>query len=171
MTDRTSALSEDAMKFGLLMESAQAHQQMAEAHLAKLRAHTRDLDVVVRDEIRRTLEEELKAVAQETERAADALRAMRGAATMRGLVMNLATAGLCMAMAGAFSRWVLPSKSEIEALRLERDALTLNLARLRQLGGKVDWHHCGDDARLCVRIDRTAPLYGEHSDFLVVKGY
>ena len=42
------------MKFGLLMESAQAHQKLAETHSEQLRAHTQDLDGVVRDEIRRT---------------------------------------------------------------------------------------------------------------------
>jgi len=66
---------------------------------------------------------------------------------------------------------VLPSKSEIDALRIERDALALNLSRLQQLGGRVDWHHCGDEARLCVRVDRKAPVYGDQSDFFVVKGY
>jgi hypothetical protein len=31
--------------------------------------------------------------------------------------------------------------------------------------------HCGDTSRLCVRIDRRAPVYGEQSDYLVVRGY
>ncbi len=58
------------MKFGLLMESAQAHQKLAEAQLEKLRAHTQDLDSVVRDEIRRTLVEELQMLTAESTRAA-----------------------------------------------------------------------------------------------------
>lgn len=79
------AMDEHTMKFGLLMESAQAHQKLAESHLEKLRAHTQDLDGVVRDEIRRTLVEELQAVTAESDRAARALRAMKHAANMRGL--------------------------------------------------------------------------------------
>ncbi len=59
------------MKFGLLMESAQTHQKMAEAHLEKLRAHTQELDGVVREEIRRTLIEELQELT-DGERARDA---------------------------------------------------------------------------------------------------
>jgi hypothetical protein len=55
MSDRTQTMDDATMKFGLLMESAQAHQKLAETHLEQLRAHTRDLDGVVRDEIRRTL--------------------------------------------------------------------------------------------------------------------
>jgi len=171
MSDQNPALDGDTMKFGLLMESAQTHQRIAEAHLEKLRAHTRDLDGVVRDEIRRTLIDELKTLSAETDQAARALVGIKRAATLRGAVWNAGTAVLCMAMAATVARWVLPSHAEIEALRADRDALSLNLARLKQLGGKVEWHHCGDAARLCVRVDRQAPVYGEQSDYLVVKGY
>lgn len=171
MVERASSLDDETMRLGLLMESAHVHQQLAETHLAKLRAHTEDLDSVVRDEIRRTLVDELKFLTDETERAVGALRAMKGAANIRGLMWNLGTATLCMGMAGVVAHWVLPSKAEIEAMRIERDGLALNLVRLRQLGGKVDWHHCGDEGRLCVRIDRKAPVYGDQSDFLVIKGY
>jgi hypothetical protein len=37
------------------MESAQVQQKLIDENLAALKAHTRDLDGVVRDEIRRTL--------------------------------------------------------------------------------------------------------------------
>jgi hypothetical protein len=47
MGERAGTVDETTMKFGLLMESAQAHQKMAETHLEKLRAHTQDLDGVV----------------------------------------------------------------------------------------------------------------------------
>ncbi len=60
MSERAPAMDDTTMKFGLLMESAQTHQKLADAHLEKLRAHTRDLDGVVREEIRRTLVEELQ---------------------------------------------------------------------------------------------------------------
>ena len=85
MSERPAALDETTMKFGLLMESAQAHQKLAETHLEQLRAHTQDLDGVVREEIRRTLIEELREVTAESKRAAQALRGMKRAAGMRGL--------------------------------------------------------------------------------------
>ena len=47
MSDRVHTLDDTTMKFGLLMESVQAHQKLAETHLEELRAHTRDLDGVV----------------------------------------------------------------------------------------------------------------------------
>src|SRR5579863_7856981 len=69
MTERAPALGDAAIQLGLLMESAQAHQKLAEGQLQRLRAHTQDLDGVVRDEIRRTLVEELRALSAEAARA------------------------------------------------------------------------------------------------------
>ena len=101
-------LDEPTMKFGLLMESAQAHQKLAERHLENLRAHTQDLDGVVREEIRRTLVEELPSD-QESSRAVQALNGMKRAAQHRGLVLSAATAPLSATLPIAVARWVLPS--------------------------------------------------------------
>ena len=85
-------MDETTMKFGLLMESAQAHQKMAETHLERLRAHTQGLDGIVREEIRRTLVEELQALTAESRRAVQALSHMKRAADMRGLLWSAAIA-------------------------------------------------------------------------------
>src|SRR5271156_1986128 len=77
MSERAAAIDESTLKFGLLMESAQAHQRLAETQLETLRSHTQDLDGVVRDEIRRTLVEELQMLTAETSRAARALQRVR----------------------------------------------------------------------------------------------
>jgi hypothetical protein len=154
----------------LLMESAQAHQRMAEVHLEKLRAHTQDLDEVVRDEIRRTLVDELKSLTAESDRAARALRAMKRAANLRGLVWHIGVAILCTAIPCVMAHWLLPSASEIADLRTQRDALSRNLAQLTKRGAKTEWRNCGAD-RLCIRVDRDAPVYGEKSDYYVVRGY
>src|SRR5258705_129913 len=83
--DRHHPVGDDMLKFGLLMESAQAHQKLAETHLTKLLAHTQGLDDVVRDEIRRTLIEEFQALSAESDRAARALIAMKRAANVRAI--------------------------------------------------------------------------------------
>ena len=62
VTERAGALDDATLKVGLLMESAQAHQKSPEGQLERLRVHTQDLDSVVRDEIRRTLVEELRSL-------------------------------------------------------------------------------------------------------------
>jgi hypothetical protein len=168
----SGAIVDDAtMKFGLLMESAQAHQKLAETQLERLHLHTRDLDNVVRDEIRRTLVDELKALTAETTRAAQALRKIRRVGLWRGTGWSLSVALLCALIPVGVARWVLPSPGELTALRSKREELNANLQRLQQLGGRVEWRRCGDAGRLCVRVDRKAPTYGERADYLVVEGY
>ena len=72
---------------------------------------------------------------------------------------------------GTVVHWALPSPSDVTALRAQRDALVQNIAHLEQRGGKVEWRRCGEPKRLCVRVDRSAPTYGENADYYVVKGY
>ena len=171
MSDRSAAMDETTMKFGLLMESAQAHQKLAETHLERLRAHTQDLDGVVREEIRRTLIEELREVTAESNRAVHALRGMKRAAGMRGLILSAAAAALSTAVPIAIARWVLPTPEQVDALRARRDQLAASVSRLEQQGGRIEWRRCGESARLCVHVDRTAPAYGDKGDYFVVKGY
>jgi hypothetical protein len=171
MSDIAAPIDDATMKFGLLMESAQAHQKMAETHLEQLRAHTEDLDGVVREEIRRTLVEELAELTAESSRAAGALRRMKRAAGLRGVLWAVALAMLATAIPAAFMHWILPSSSEIDTLRIRRDQLQASVRKLEQMGGHAEWRHCGETARLCVRIDKSAPAYGEKGDYFIVKGY
>jgi hypothetical protein len=164
-------MDEPSMKIGLLMESAQAHQKMAETHLERLRAHTQDLDEIVREEIRRTLIEELQSLTAESKRAVQALSTMKRAANMRGLLWSAAFAVLCTAIPSLVARCVLPSAGEISRLRAERDQLAVSVARLKQQGGLVNWRYCGEAVRLCVQVDRSAPTYGEKADYYIVRGY
>jgi hypothetical protein len=171
MSERTNAADDETMKFGLLMESAQAHQKLADAHLEKLRAHTQDLDDVVREEIRRTLIDELQSLTAETDGAARAVRQMKRTVQMRGILWNIGISILCVAIPGTVMHWALPSTSDVNALRAQQDALVQNIAHLEQRGGKVEWRSCGEPKRLCVRVERSAPIYGEKADYYVVKGY
>jgi hypothetical protein len=171
VSESARAVDEATMRVGLLMESAQAHQKMAETHLERLRAHTQDLDEIVREEIRRTLIEELQSLTAESKRAMQALSNMKRAANLRGLLWSAAIAVLCTAIPSVIARWVLPSASEISTLRAEREQLAMSVARLKQQGGLVNWRYCGEAGRLCVRVDRNAPTYGEKADYFVVRGY
>jgi hypothetical protein len=172
MTDRIHTTDDTTMKLGLLMESVQAHQKLAESHLEGLRAHTRDLDAVVRDEIRRTLIEELQMLWAESKRASEALRSIRRGASMHFGLWSVVIAILCTGIPMAIARWSLPSASEIAALQARRDELSASVATLEGRGGRIDWRRCGEGAaRLCVRVDRKAPAYGEKSDYFVAAGY
>jgi hypothetical protein len=171
MNERIPAIDEATMRVGLMMESAQAHQKLAESQLERLHAHTQDLDGVVRDEIRRTLVEELQMLTAETTRATRALQRIGHGAAARITLWSLAAAVLCTVVPVAIARWVLPSAADIAALRARREELTANVTRLEQQGGRIDWRRCGDARRLCVRINRKAPTYGENADYYVLEGY
>ena len=82
-----ATLDDATMKVGLLMESAQAHQKLAEGQLERLRAHTQDLDGVVREEIRRTLVEEFQALTRRSDPRDRALQKIQGAASLRGIAV------------------------------------------------------------------------------------
>jgi hypothetical protein len=170
MSDRGS-VDDATMKVGLLMESAQVHQKLAEGQLERLRAHTQDLDAVVRDEIRRTLVEELQMLTAETARVTRALQKLRSSTAWRGMVLSLSGAALCALVPIALARWALPSPADIATLRARREQLAASIAKLEQEGGRIDWRLCGEARRLCVRVDRKAPSYGEKADFYVIEGY
>jgi len=171
VSDRIQVLDDATMKFGLLMESAQAHQRLAESNLEKLRVHTQGLDMVVRDEIRRTLIEELQMLTVESKRASEVLQTIGRGAVLRGALWSIAIALFGAGIPITIMRWSLPSEHEVGLLRTRRDQMIASIAALEPQGGRIEWRHCGEKARLCVRVDRNAPHYGERGDFYVVEGY
>jgi hypothetical protein len=168
-------VNDETMKYGLLMETAQTHQILADAALQRLRTHTQDLDAVVRDEIRRTLVDELRSLASDIEGAARSLRSLAYVANIRSALWSIGTitlgGALTITMTIVAARWLLPSHSEIAGLTARRDELALVVARLEQRGGRIDLRRCGDSERYCVRVDRNAPAFGRQADYLVVAGY
>jgi len=159
------------MKLGLLMEAAQAQQTLAADTFDRLREHTAGLDAVVRQEIRATLIEETREFGEECRRAAAALRRLQ-----RGTNLRLFAWGVAILVSGLMIplgiTWcMLPTRAEIAALAAKRDELTDNITRLVRQGGDLQLRHCGTEQRLCVRVDRSAPTYGENADFLVVRGH
>jgi hypothetical protein len=164
-------LEDPTISCGLLMETAQAQQKLIGASLRQLKMHTQELDAVVRDQIRRTMVEELGAVVEEGSRAIQTLRALDRAARLRFMTWTLSLTVLSGAMTALSAWWLLPSPAEIEALRLRREQLTAALETLEQHGGLVDMRRCGSEQRWCVRVDRRAPAFGDQADYFVVKGY
>jgi hypothetical protein len=164
-------MEDDTLKTGLLMEAAQAQQALAESVLDKLKRHMDSLDEVVRDEIRHALVEELQVLGNESQRAAESLRRLGRAANARMALWGIGLSLLCTAVPLCCQWWLIPSQSEIAALRLEHDRLAANVTSLEGRGGRIELRRCGGTDRLCVRVDRKAPAYGEAGDYLVVKGY
>jgi hypothetical protein len=164
-------MDESTMKSGLLMEAAFANQKVAETSLKKLKGVSADLVTAVREEVHRVLIEELHSLAHDSRRAADALHAVERAAALRTLTWTVGLTTLCSLIPLGLASWLLPSPADIVTLRAKRDALTSRIAALEVEGGRMDLRRCGDGARLCVRVDRKAPTYGEQSDYLIIRGY
>ena len=159
------------MKLGMMMEAAQAQQALATTTLERLREHATGLDAVVREEIRHTFVEEMQELADDSRRAADALRRLQRTANLRLWAWSAATVTLAGGVPSVIAWWQLPTRADIAAMSVRRDELAANIARLSHQGGKVELRRCGAAQRLCVRVDRSAPVYGEDGEFLVVKGY
>ena len=164
-------MDDSAMKLGLLLESAHAHQTLAETALEKLKAHVGELGSIAREEIRATLIEELHALGDDSRQATETLRRLRHVADLRVALWTVGMAALACAVPLAAAWWLLPSKSEIAALSARRDALEASVARLKGEGGQIELRRCGAAQRLCVRVDRGVGSYGEAGEFLVAKGY
>jgi hypothetical protein len=164
-------MEEDTLKLGLLMEAAQTQQTLAEKTLDRLREHAAGLDAIVREEIRATLLEELRALGDDSHRAAQALRKLQRTASVRLVGWSAVIMSFAAVLPFALTWSLLPTGTEVQSLAARRDELTANIARLSSQGGNVQLRHCGSAQRLCVRVERGAPAYGPAGDFLVVKGY
>jgi hypothetical protein len=164
-------VQDDTMKVGLLMEAAQAQQSLATTTLEKLREHTAGLDAVVREEIRATVLEELRAVAEDSRRAAAALRRLQRVANLRLLAWSVAMLSLAAGIPLGIAWYLLPTQASIAALKVTRNQLTSDIARLNSQGARMELRRCGTAQRLCVRVDRSGPVYGAAGDFFIVKGY
>jgi len=163
-------MDQDSVKLGLLMETAQTHQRLAEAAIEKLSEHTQALEAMARDQIQRTLVDALKTVDTEAQRAVEALQNIKREANVRVTLWTLGFTVISAAIALLITWWVLPTPAEIARLRTERDELASNLAVLNQRGARADLRRCGTGC-VCVRVDLSAPRYGESSDYMVIKGY
>lgn len=164
-------MEDETLRLGLLMEAAQSQQTLAATTLDRLREHTAGLDGIVREEIRSTLLEEMRALSEDSRRAAEALRRLQRTANLRLIVWSAAVLAPASLLPCAIAWWLLPTRAEIQALGARRDELTANIARLARQGGNLELRHCGATQRLCVRVDRGAPTYGAAGDFLIIKGY
>jgi hypothetical protein len=161
----------ETMKAGLLMEAAQAQQRLADSSLRKLKTHAGEVAGIVSDEVRRALAGELQTLASDTRAASDALRGLRRGVGWRLGLVSLGLSALSTALALAVAWWLLPSRAELAALRARHDEYAAAIAALERAGGRADLRRCGDQQRLCVRVDRRAPAYGQSGEFLVIHGY
>jgi hypothetical protein len=158
-------MDETALQTGLLLDLAKQQHATTETALTRLTDHTRHLDDILRDGLRRALTGELATLEVELDEAIAALRAVHRAARWRTLWITPifaivgAAAGLLPVLA------LVPSRAEIA----ERQA---TVATLDARGGALDLKHCAlahRNPHLCVRIDKAAGGFGPEGDYYVVR--
>ncbi len=106
----------------------------------------------------------------EVQGAISSLQALKRAANTRTTLWTLAVGAIAMTSALLVAWWFLPRPVEIAALRAEREELASNIAVLDRHGARADLRRCGT-GRVCVRVNLKAPRYGDHADYLVIRGY
>jgi hypothetical protein len=158
-----------SLKLGFLMEAAERHQRLAEQSLEGLQGQLREIDGAIREEVQRVLQSELLALSTESHRTGEALRALRESLRLRVVAWTLLATCCSSALALGTLSWALPSRAEVEALRLRRDALAASIGALERRGAHLDIRPCGGGSALCVRIDRKAPPYGADGDYRVAR--
>jgi len=154
-----------------LLEGLRGQEQSWRAALARLDSLAATVESVVRDELRTAFVEEFQALGSAALRAEEALQRVSRVASLRIALWTLGVSVACAAMPIVVAWAVLPSRSQLTQLRGERDALAATVAQLDERGGKIELRHCGGARRLCIRVDRSAPAFGEGADYLIVKGY
>jgi hypothetical protein len=165
-----ASMDQDNVKLGLLMETAQAHQKLAEAVIAELGLQVNGFAALATDQIQTALGEALEPVHMQAQGVVEALQRAKRAANLRSALWTVGITAPAAAIA-LFVAWcVLPTQAQVNGLRTERDELASNIAALDHRGARADIRRCGA-GRLCVRVDLKAPRYGEGSDYLIIKGY
>ena len=138
------------MKLGLMMETAERHQKLAETAIAKLNEQTDGLQSVVRDQIRRALVEEMKTAQAETQSAVDALRRVKRAANAR---VTLWTLGLTAISAG------VPSSSPggfcLRGLKSQRCAPSAMSSRVT-----LQSSNNAERERICGAVEQGTSAFG-----------
>jgi hypothetical protein len=155
----------EPLQAGLLLEAAEAHQRLAEEALSRLSAHTLGLDAVVREALRGALIEGLGELFTESARATLSLRRLGRAAQLRSVLWSGAITLLACLAPVLVLQVLVPSRAEVAALELRRDALAAAMKQLQD--ADVDLRRCG--GRLCARVDRQAGAWGEHADYFVLR--
>jgi hypothetical protein len=148
-----------------LLETVHAQQAQLHGMLASLESRSRDLDASVGEAVQRALGPPGGLHAAENLAQVHRTFAVRLARWAFGVVSG------CALVPALLSWMLMPSRTQLLQARQTLDQLSAAVAQLSREGGRIELRHCGTANRLCVRIDRKSPLYGESADFMVLKGY
>lgn len=171
-----------AIAAAALLEAAQNNQKIVEASTEKLEALIKVLREMPREitpELKAAIEkahrEELAATRQEFHALTTNLRYARERMARLWLLIGAGVVMVAVLSVAAVLAFVLPSGTEIQALRHEKEDLETTIVRLQGQGGRAKLRTCGDPGkaqRLCVLVDPGGGFFGNAVDrYMVIKGY
>jgi hypothetical protein len=152
-------------ELGPILESVHAQQTKIHGLLATLDSRSRDLDSTLGEAVQRAFMDAAGL------RAAEKLSQVHRATGVRFARWCVGIVSVCALVPVLLSWLLMPSPAQVLQARQNHDELAARVAQLAREGGRMDLRRCGAAQRLCVRVDRKAPLYGEGADFMIVKGY
>jgi hypothetical protein len=150
---------------GRVLETVHAQQSQIHGLLATLDTRSRDLDSTMGEAVQRAFMDAAGL------RAAEKLSQIHRATGMRFALWSFGIVSACSLVPTVLTWMLMPSRAQVTQARQSLDQLSAGIARLSRAGGRIDLRHCGEANRLCVRVDRKTPFYGENADYAVVKGY
>ena len=162
-----SELSMEAAPVDLSQILATVHAQQSQIHgvLATLDSRAREFDATVGEAVQRALADAAGI------RAVETLSQVHRGTALRFARWSFGVVSACALVPTLISWALLPSRAQLLQARQSLEQLSTGVAQLSRQGGRIELRHCGDANRLCVRVDRKSPFYGENADYMVLKGY
>jgi hypothetical protein len=152
-------------ELGQILETVHAQQSKIHGVLARLDTRSRDLDSTLEEAVQRAFMEAAGL------RAAETLSQVHRATGVRFARWSFGIVTACALVPTVLSWMLMPSPVQMLQARQTLQQLSVRVAQLSTEGGRIDLRHCGAVKRLCVRVDRKAPFFGDSADYMVVKGY
>jgi hypothetical protein len=162
-----SELSSDsgAVDLTRVLETVNAQQSQVSGLLETLDSRSRDLDAAVGEAVQRALTNAAGL------RAAEKLAQIHRATGVHFARWSLGIVSTCALVPTVLSWMLLPSSAQLTQARQTLQQLSAGIAALSREGGRTQLRYCGETKRLCVRVDRKSPFYGEDADYMIVRGY
>ena len=148
-----------------ILETINAQQSQIHGMLALIDTRARELDTAVGEAVQRAFAD---AAGLHAGRRFAQLQRTTG---LRLALWSIGVVAACALLPTVLTWMLMPSRAQITQARQTLAQLSAAVAQLSREGGRIDLRHCGTDERLCVRVDRRAPPYGENADYMVLKGY
>jgi hypothetical protein len=160
-----SAERDAPQELNRILETVHDQQSNIQGVLATLESRARDLESTLGEAVQRAFMDAAGL------RAAEKLSQVHRATGIRFARWSLGIVSACALVPTILSWMLMPSPAQVLQARQTLEQLSDRVSQLSREGGRMDLRHCGAANRLCVRVDRKLPFYGDSADFMVVKGY